>query len=111
VLQYGQGYFHRWAKGDQQRRDRALASATWVYDTRRLDGISLRKEAGLRKGLLTETYGLGHTFARANLLQLSATYLLTLVGLKFTAVNVILVGLDVPVPFLRQIIQSRSSDE
>src|SRR5882762_6789892 len=37
--------------------------------------------------------------------QLSATCLLTLVGLKFTAVNVILVGLDVGVPFLRQIIQ------
>src|SRR6266403_773038 len=37
--------------------------------------------------------------------QLSATCLLILVGLKFTAVNVILVGLDVSVPFLRQIIQ------
>jgi hypothetical protein len=37
--------------------------------------------------------------------HLSATSLLILVGLKFTAVNVILVGLDVSVPFLRQIIQ------
>src|ERR1700720_2339279 len=37
--------------------------------------------------------------------QTSATCFLILIGLKFTAVNVILVGLDVPVPFLRQIIQ------
>ena len=37
--------------------------------------------------------------------QLSTPCLSILVGLKFTAVNVILVGLDVSVPFLRQIIQ------
>src|SRR5712692_3925767 len=35
----------------------------------------------------------------------SATCLLILAGLKFTAVNVILVGLDIPVPLLWQIIQ------
>ena len=37
--------------------------------------------------------------------QTLATCFLILVGLKFTAVNVILVGLDIRVPFLRQIIQ------
>src|SRR5258708_12438516 len=37
--------------------------------------------------------------------QTSGTCLLILAGLKSTAVNVILVGLDVRVPFLRQIIQ------
>src|SRR6266478_3754939 len=35
----------------------------------------------------------------------SANYFLILVRLKLTAVNVILVGLDVRLPFLRQIIQ------
>src|SRR5258708_74911 len=43
--------------------------------------------------------------AKRNPRQTSATCFLILVGLKFTAVNVILVGLDVLVPFLRQIIQ------
>src|SRR5215472_16936793 len=39
----------------------------------------------------------------------SATWLLILVGLKLTAVNVILVALDIRVPLLRQIIQREDS--
>src|SRR6266851_1361823 len=38
----------------------------------------------------------------------SATFLLIFFALKFTAVNVILVGLDVGAPFLRQIIQRKN---
>src|SRR5437667_770868 len=41
--------------------------------------------------------------AKGRARETSATCFLILVGLKFTAVNVILVGLDVRVPFLRQI--------
>src|SRR5438046_3382089 len=41
--------------------------------------------------------------AKGRARETSATCFLKLVGLKFTAVNVILVGLDVRVPFLRQI--------
>src|SRR6266850_5331218 len=41
--------------------------------------------------------------AKGSARETSATCFLILVGLKFTAVNVILVGLDVRVPFLRQI--------
>src|SRR5216684_6261302 len=43
--------------------------------------------------------------AKRNPRQTSATCFLILVGLKFTAVNVILVGLDVRLPLLRQIIE------
>src|SRR6266853_916036 len=43
--------------------------------------------------------------ANGSVRETSASCFLILVGLKFTAVNVILVGLDVGAPFLRQIIQ------
>src|SRR5260370_23854926 len=43
--------------------------------------------------------------ANGSVRETSATYFLILVGLKFTAVNVILVGLRVRLPLLREIIQ------
>src|SRR5229473_1881033 len=43
--------------------------------------------------------------AKGSARETSATCFLIFVGLKFSAVNVILVGLDIRVPFLRQIIQ------
>src|SRR5258707_9218558 len=43
--------------------------------------------------------------AKGSVRETSATCFLILVGLKFTAVNVILVGLGVRLPLLREIIQ------
>src|SRR5882724_9137029 len=43
--------------------------------------------------------------AKGSARETSATCFLILVGLKFTAINVILVGLDVRLPLLREILQ------
>jgi hypothetical protein len=46
VLQHGEGDFQGWTKSDQQRGGCSLVPPTRFYDTRRMGGISVRKEAG-----------------------------------------------------------------